>query len=81
MKRAFGILFELLGIVARLMWLDLSFHKGKHEARVQALKAQGKALCEEFSVLSEKLDKEHRDDVERYRQVKAEIDKLNKKGK
>lgn len=34
-----------------------------------------------FGILSEKLDKEYKEDAERYRQVRVEIDKLNKKGK
>lgn len=80
MKRAFGILFELLGVVARMWWLDLSFHKGKHKDRVEDLRARGKGLVEEFHTLSEKLDEEHKESVDRYRKVKAEIDKLNKKG-
>lgn len=80
MKRAFGILFELMGIVVRLWWLDMGFHKGKHEARVEVLKSRVKALGEEFKALSEKLEAEHKDEVDRYHKVKAEIDKLNKKG-
>lgn len=81
MKKAFKILFELLAVVAKLWWFGLSFHKSKYEGRVNILKSRAEVLVKDFGVLSDQLDKEHQEEVERYRKVKAEIDKLNRKGK
>jgi len=81
MKRAFNILFELLGVVARMWWLERSFHKGKYATRVEELRKRGGELVKEFQSVSDELDKEHQENVDRYHKVKAEIDKLNKKGK